>query len=138
MDELIQQLTAKLGIDASVAQSASNKAFSVIRERAGEDLFSSIASAIPNAEAAAEAGAAEPVAAGGGMLGKLAAAASGALGGSAGGAVEFGAALSSTGLDTSQFGAFAETILDFIKDKAGESVVGKLLDEVPMLKSLIG
>jgi hypothetical protein len=139
MDELIQQLTSKLGIDPSVAQNATGKAMALVKEHAGDDLFAKISSAVPGASQAAE-GASEASAGGedGGMLGKLAGMASSALGGSAGGGLELGAALNSAGLDTAQIGQFVRTIVDFVKEKAGEDVVNQLLDEFPMLKTLIG
>ena len=136
MDELISQLTSKLGIDASVAQTATNKAMSMVKEHAGEDLFNQIADAVPGAsEAAAEQP--EPTA-GGGMLGKLAGMASGALGGSAGSGLELGAALTSTGLKTDQVGGFMQTLVSFLKDKVGDEVMDQVLGKFPMLKQLIG
>ena len=139
MDELIQQLTSKLGIDPSVANAATEKAMALVKEHAGDDIFDKISSAIPGASEAAAQGAAAPAdaASGGGMLGKLAGMASEALGGSAGGALELGSALSSAGLDTEQMGGFASTIIEYLKEKVGDDVVEQLLAKVPMLKSLI-
>lgn len=136
MDELIAQLSQQLGIDASVARNATNKAMSMVKEHAGEDLFSQITNAIPEAEDAA---AAEPTpGAGGGMLGKLAGMAAGALGGNAGGGLEMASALTSTGLKTDQVGGFVKTLLDFLRQKAGDGVVDQVLGKFPMLKQLLG
>ena len=140
MDELIQQLTSKLGIDASVATAAAGKAMAMVKENAGDDLFGKISAAIPGAGDAAQQAAEAPAAAaaGGGMLGKLAGMASSALGGSAGSGLEMGAALSAAGLQTDQLGDFASTIVAFLKDKLGDDVMDQILSKVPMLKSLLG
>ena len=136
VDELISQLTDKLGLDPGVAQTATQKAMSMIKENAGDDLFSQISGAVPGAE---EAASAEPApTSGGGMLGKLAGMASGALGGNAGSGLEMASALTSSGLKTDQVGGFMQTLIGFIKDKAGDSVVDQLLGKFPMLKQLIG
>ena len=138
MDELIQQLTSKLGIDSSVAGAAADKAMALVKEQAGDDLFSKISSAIPGASESADQGADASSDGGGGMLGSLASAASGLMGGSAGNAVEFGSSLSAAGLDPSQLGSFATTVIDFLKEKVGSDVIDQVLDKVPMLKSLVG
>lgn len=141
MDELIQQLTNKLGIDASVATAATGKAMALVKEHAGDDLFEKISAAIPGASESAQQGAAEPVAAaensGGGMLGKLAGMASSALGSSAGGGLEIGAALGAAGLPTNQMGDFVTTLVAFLKDKLGDEVTEQILGKFPMLKSLL-
>ena len=142
MDELIQLLTSKLGIDASVASNAAGKALAMVKEQAGDDLFEKISAAIPGASDAAQQGAvaepAEAASGGGGMLGKLAGMASSALGGSAGSAVELSSSLSAAGLDTGQIGGFASTIVEYIKEKVGDEVMDQILSKVPMLKSLMG
>lgn len=140
MDELIAQLTQKLGIDESVAGAATGKAMAMVKEHAGDDLFGQLSSMIPGASEAATAGAEEapPSEGGGGMLGKLAGMASGALGGSAGGGLELGAALSSAGLESDQIGGFAKMVIDFIRDKAGDEILDQILAKFPMLKALIG
>lgn len=140
MDELIKQLTAKLGIDESVANAATGKAMALVKEHAGEDLFGKISSAIPGASDAAEQAAAAPAedAGGGGMLGGLMGMASSALGGSAGDALGLGADLSSAGLETDQVGGFATMVVEFIKEKVGGEVMEQILEKVPMLKSLMG
>lgn len=140
MDELIQQLTAKLGIDESVAKAATGKAMAMVKENVGEDLFGKIASAVPGAGDVAEAGASTPTPSegGGGMLGSLASMASSALGGSAGSGLELGAALGDAGLPTDQMGSFVKMVIDFLKDKVGDEVMEQVLAKFPMLKTLVG
>lgn len=139
MDELIQQLTSKLGIDASTANAATGKAMAMVKEHAGADLFEKISGAIPGAGDAASAGeAAGAESGGGGLLGSLTGMASGLLGDKAGDALGMAASLKSTGLQTDQLGGFASTLVEFIKDKVGDDVMQQILDKVPMLKGMIG
>ncbi len=140
MDELIAQLTGKLGLDASVANSATGKAMAMIKEHAGDDLFSKITDAVPGAGEAASKGAEEPSPSqgGGGMLGQLSGMASSALGGSAGGGLELGAALSASGIKSDQMGGFVSMVIGFLKEKAGDEVMDQILAKFPMLKTLVG
>ncbi|MGB7343813.1 MAG: DUF2780 domain-containing protein [Pirellulaceae bacterium] len=140
MDELIQQLTSKLGIDPSIANAATGKAMAMVKEHAGDDLFAKISGAIPGAgEAAANANVAPAAeAGGGGLLGSLTGMASGLLGGKAGDALGMASALNSTGLKTDQLGGFASTLVSFLKEKVGDDVVNQILAKVPMLKGLLG
>ena len=140
MDELIKQLTDKLGIDASVASNATNQAMAMVKQQAGDDLFSKITSAIPGASEAADAGSAAEASedqGGGGLLGSISSMASGMLGGSAGGAMGLASVLGSSGLGADKIGGFATTIIAFLKDKLGDETVDQILEKVPMLKSLV-
>ena len=139
MDELIQQLTSKLGIDASVAKDATEKAMAMVKQHAGDDIFNKISSAIPGASEAASQGAAPAAeASGGAMLGKLARMASSVLGGSAGGGLELASSLTSAGVGTDKLGSFVSMLVEFIKEKAGKEVVDQVLAKFPMLKTLVG
>lgn len=141
MDELIQQLVDRLGIDADTAQGATGKAMALIKENAGDDLFAKISAAIPGISEAAEAGQAgsEPATeGGGGLLGSISSMASSVLGGSAGDTVGLASMLSSSGLKGDQIGGFVTTIVEFLKDKLGDEMVDQLLAKVPMLKTLVG
>ncbi|QDS87789.1 hypothetical protein EC9_19710 [Rosistilla ulvae] len=138
MDELLQQLTDRLGIDPSTAQGVTGKAMAMIKENVDESTFKSLASSIPGLDSIITAGethdSGEPS---GGLLGKLAGMASGMLGGSAGNALEMGAALSEKGLPTDKLGEFVTMLIAFIKEKAGDDVLEQVFAKFPMLKSLI-
>jgi hypothetical protein len=139
MDELIKQLMDKLGIDAETANAATGKAMALVKEHAGDDLFSKIAGAIPEAgEAAAAAGDQPQQSAGGGLLGSIAEMASSVLGGSAGDAMGLAGALGSSGLKADQLAEFVSTLIEFLKDKLGDETVDQILAKVPMLKSMLG
>ncbi|TWT76229.1 hypothetical protein CA13_67210 [Planctomycetes bacterium CA13] len=138
MDELIQKLTAQLGIDAGIANKATGQAMAMIKDKVGGDLFSQISGAIPGAENAAAASAETASEPASGLMGALSGLASKTLGGSAGEAMELGSSLKSAGLKPEQMGGFASTLLEFLKDKLGDDVLDQILSKVPMLKSLIG
>ena len=137
MDELIQQLTAKLGIDPSIANDAVSKAMGMLKGQVGVDLFSKIASAIPGAQDAAEQGLAQPAEEPGGMLGQLASMASEAIGGGAGEGLELAGMLKSAGLEPDQLSGFVGTVIEFLKEKLGDDTLGEVLDKFPILKSLL-
>ncbi len=140
MDELIQQLVDKLGIDPGTANAATGKAMALVKEHSGEDLFSKISAAIPGAASAAE-GAADTTSGateGGGLLGSVASMASNLLGGSGGDAVGLASTLGASGLKADQIGGFVSTIVEFLKEKLGEETTDQILAKVPMLKSLLG
>jgi hypothetical protein len=141
VDELIEQLTKKLGIDPSVANAGVSKMMAMLKSHVGDDLFGKISGMIPGAGEAAEA---EPGIAsgegadGGGMLGKLAGMASAALGGKAGGGLEMASALANSGIDAEKLGPFVDTVIEFLKEKLGDDVVDEILNKFPMLKTLLG
>ncbi|TWU41607.1 hypothetical protein Q31b_30580 [Novipirellula aureliae] len=138
MDELIQKLTTQLGIPAGVANAAIGQAMAMLKEKVGDDLFSKVSGAIPGAENAASAAKDAATSSSGGMMGALSGAASKMFGGGAGEAMELGASLKSAGLNSDQMGGFAQTLIDFIKDKLGDEVLEQILAKVPMLKTLVG
>ncbi|EMI53190.1 DUF2780 domain-containing protein [Rhodopirellula sallentina] len=139
MDELVQLITGRLGVDSSIANAGLGKLMALLKDQVGGDLFSQIAGAVPGAEEAASQAADEPApAAGGGLLGKLSGMASAALGGNAGGGLEMASALASTGIDADKLGPFVSTVLEFLKEKLGDDVVEQIMSKLPMLKSVLG
>lgn len=139
MDELIEQLTSKLGIDSSVAKMGVGKTMSMLKDQAGDDLFGKIAGAIPGAAQAAQGEASSAAApAGGGLLGKLAGMASSAIGGGGGSGLELGAALAGAGISSDKLGPFLSMIVGFLKDKVGDEVMDQVMAKFPMLKTLLG
>lgn len=138
MDELLQQLTDRLGIDTSTAKSVTAKTMKMLEENVGGDLFSKISSAVPGLTDLI-AGDSDPAeeSAGGGLLGKLGGLASSVLGDRVGNGLELGTILSKAGIGSDKFGDFVETIVDFIREKAGADVLDQIFEKVPMLKSLL-
>ncbi len=136
MDELIQILTTKLGIDPKTASAAVAKIMAMVRQHGGAEIFDKIAAAVPGAADSAANGESKP-AGGGGMLGKLAGMASSAIGGKAGGGLELTAALAAAGISTEQIGPLVTTVIEFLRNKLGDETVDQLLGKFPMLKTLL-
>ena len=77
MDELIKQLTDRLGIDSATAEGITGKAMGLIKENVDDSTFSQLASSLPGVEALIgsaddEGNAGDGNGSGGGMLGSLA------------------------------------------------------------------
>ena len=140
MDELIKRITSQLGIDESVATGATQKAMAMVKEHAGDDLFSKISSAIPGAADAASAGsegAAGGADAGGGLLGKLADMASSTLSGSAGSSLDLAATLRNAGVDSNKVVDLMSMIIGYLKENVGDETMDQILAKFPMLKALL-
>lgn len=135
MDELIQQLIAKLGINPATANDATGKAMGMLKGQVGDDLFAKISSAIPGAQEAAEQGLAQPAVESGGVLGQLASMASEAIGGGAGEGLELAGMLKSAGLEPEQLSGFVGTVVEFLKEKLGDDTLGEVLEKFPIVKS---
>jgi hypothetical protein len=135
MDELIQQLTSRVGIDAATAQQGVARVMSLLKKEGGDDLFSKIAAAIPGANAAADT-TPDPIKAGGGagLLGAV----MGMFGGSAGKGMALAAALKAIGIGDDKLPDFVSTVVSFIKDKVGPETVQQVLVKFPMLKPFLG
>ena len=71
---------------------------------------------------------------GGGLLGGVMEAAGSVLGGSAGGGLEMAGIFEKLGLSTDQIGKLVSTVINFIKEHVGESVIDMIVEKVPMLK----
>ncbi|MEZ6089792.1 MAG: DUF2780 domain-containing protein [Pirellulaceae bacterium] len=140
MDELLHQLSDRLGIDLSTAQGVTGKAMSMIKQNVDASTYRQLSSSIPGLDSIirAEETQTSDTGGGGGLMGKLAGMASSMLGGSAGNALEMGAALTAKGLPTDKLGEFVQMLIAFIKDKAGDSVLEQVYAKYPMLKSLLG
>ena len=138
MEELLQQLVKNLGLDPQLAENATAKVMGMLKGQLGEELFSKITTAIPGASESAEQGLSRSAEEGaGGMLGQLASLASDALGGGAGQGIELAGLLKAAGLGTDQFAGFAQTILEFLREKLGEDTLSEILEKFPVLKTLL-
>ncbi|TWU24847.1 hypothetical protein Pla52o_11380 [Novipirellula galeiformis] len=138
MDELIKQLTDRLGIDSATAKGVTGKAMGMIKENIDDSTFSKLASSLPGLESLIQSeNDGESADAGGGMLGSLAGMASKMLGGSTGNSLELGTALAAKGLPLEKLGEFVTMLVQFIKEHAGEQVLDQVLARFPMLKGVL-
>lgn len=154
MDELLQQAASRFGIDAGQARGLAGAVFKTVRKEAADEDVAALDEAVPEAaQLAEEADDDEAPAAGGGGLGGalggalggfggggLGGALGGALGavGGGGGAAGLIARFAKAGLGAGQATNFVQMIIDFVKQKAGGALVGRLVSQVPALKGLIG
>jgi hypothetical protein len=135
MDELIKQLTARIGIDSATANQAVAAVMSLLKKEGGAELFGKIAAAIPGANAAADS-TPDPTTMGGGagLFGSV----MGMLGGSTGKGLALAGALKALGIEEDKLPEFASTVVNFIKERVGPDVVQQVLEKFPMLKQLVG
>ncbi len=137
MDEFIQSAVSQLGIDESTAKNATGTALGFIKNGLG-DQFSGIAEKLPGAEQLISAAPQAEASGGGGLMGSLKGAASSMLGGGAAEGMELMGALRNSGLSAEQGGSFITMLIDFIKSKVGDGIMGQITDKIPMLKTLVG
>jgi hypothetical protein len=147
MDEILRQLSARLGIPLDLAESGAGALLSFIRENASQIDFQELLKSVP--EAAAWMGRA-PAAAGtadntsgnasantadiGGLLGQ----AMGILGGFGGSAAGILTTLSRLGLRPATALRFVPELLGLLQGKAGGDLIGRLAGSVPFLKDFLG
>ena len=142
MQDLINSIAAKAGIDPALAEKAVGMILGYL-QRAGEDgPVAEMIKQIPGGvEAVAQfsgAETAEPQGGGGGLLGSLMGAASSIMGGgSSGGIMAMGQQLMSEGLDTDQIQTIATETLDYARQHAGDETVDKVVGSVPGLSTFL-
>ncbi|MHC5011903.1 MAG: DUF2780 domain-containing protein [Planctomycetota bacterium] len=139
MQEFIKMAVDGLGVSESTATSATGGVLGFLKEEAGSELFGELASKIPGAADLANqvSGAAEGGSSGGGLGGMLGKAAS-MVGGGTTSAMGLVGVLTKSGLDFSKAGSFVSMFMDFVKQKAGADLVGKLLAKVPEIAKVAG
>lgn len=138
MQDLIESLATKLGIEKSIAEKATGVALAFLKDKLDDTMFGQLLEKLPGASNLLGEAEESSSGGGGGLMGSLLGAASSAVGGEAGGALALAGKLKDTGLDASKFGDFGSTVTDYIKDKAGDDLFGKVLAGVPELAKLAG
>lgn len=135
MEEFLQLAQSKLGLSASESESSTSAVVSLIKDKMPAGDFGDLVNKIPGLGAMGEA---ESTAGGGGLLGGLASKASSFLGGGSDSSLGLVQKLATSGLSFDNAGSFVGLFTEFIKDKAGEGMLGKVLSSVPELKRLLG
>lgn len=138
MQDLVQLLASKLGIDKSIAEKATGVALTFLKDKLDDTMFGELLAKLPGAASLIGQSGEGSSGGGGGLMGSLLGAASSAIGGQAGDTLELAGKLKETGLDANQFGDFGAMVTDYIKDKAGDDLFGKVLENVPELAKLTG
>ncbi len=129
MQDLINSITSKLGIDADSAKSAVGSLLSMIKKEGDSGPVGELFDKLPGADEMAEQGSNK----GGGLLGGI----TGALGNLGGGAASGLAGLASSGLGADKLKEVATMLVDYAKKIVGEDLVSKVVGSVPALKSIL-
>lgn len=133
MQDLINSLTEKLGVDAGTAKSSLGSLLSIIKGEGDSGPVQEMFDKMPGANelAAANSGGGGG---GGGLLGTIKGALGG-LGGGGGGAGGIAGLVSSLGPD--KLKDLVTTFIGYAKKMAGEETVNKVINSVPGLKSIL-
>lgn len=147
MDEILRQLSARLGIPLDQAESGAGALLSFLRENASQIDFQELLKSVPEAAAWMGMAPAAPGTAGhaggntagttadaGGLLGQ----AMGILGSFGGSAAGILSALSRSGLSPETAMRFVPELLGLLQGRAGGELIGRLAGSVPFLKDLLG
>lgn len=141
IDQLIQQVTSKLGISDDMATKGVGMLMGFFKSKGDSGAVSEIFSKIPGAADLAsqfegELGG-EAKSGGGGLLGGLMSKLGGKMGGQMGGAMEAMDAFKKTGLSMDQAKDMLPVAKDFLEENVGQDAVGKVFDSIPALKGLL-
>lgn len=129
---IVEQLTAKLGIDDSTAKGGLGAIGDFAKGQLPDDSFEKLKSSIPGLESMMgnEGGGKEASGGIGGLMGGIASGLTDKLG-SIGGAAELMAKLKSLGLDETQIMGFVEQVLSFLEDKGMGDIASKVKSMLP-------
>ncbi len=119
--ELLNMLTSQLGINEEQAGGGAGMILNLAKEKLGGD-FSQITDAIPDINGLLE----KAPSSGGGMMGALGGLASSFGAGDLGNLASLASGFSKLDLDAGMITKFIPIILEFVKGKAGENVMGLL------------
>jgi len=136
LQSFINQAAGTIGVSATDAGTATSGILGLIQDKANTADASQLLKALPGA--ADFLGKAEANSSAGGMMGSLMGAAGGLLGGKAGSALSVLGIFQKANMNTDQAGGFAGMFMDYVTKNAGNDLVGRILDQIPDLKKLIG
>ena len=123
MDELIERLTAKTGVDASVAEKAIGIILDFLAKEGPAETVHQLVAQMPGAEALLQSAQADSAAAG----------VTGGMGGLMGAANRLMAA----GLSMGQVQSVTQELVAYAREKAGEDTVGEIVGAVPGLSQFV-
>lgn len=141
IDQLVEQVCSKLGLPADKAEQAVGVVMGFFKKEGDPavvtDMFAKIPGAADLAGKYESLAGGQAAAGGGGLLGGLMSKITGSLGGGAGDALEAVQAFKQTGLSMDQAQELLPVAKNFLEENAGSDLVGKALESVPALKSLL-
>jgi len=128
LQQVIDTIAAKAGIDAAAAERAAGTILSVVQQEVDPSVSAQLFQKLPGAAELAAANAVNPAA--GGFLSSLA---SSVLGTKAGVLAAGFTQLESSGLTVAQIESAAASILSYLKANAGADLAGKVAEALPGL-----
>jgi hypothetical protein len=138
MDDILRELSSRLGIPLDQAQSGAGAVLDFIRENASQMDFQQLLSSVPEAAAwlghTPGAAASGGTAGGGGLLGQVA----GLIGGLGGSAAGILTALTRSGLSPDAAARFIPELLGLLQGKAGGDLIGRLAGSLPFIGEFLG
>ena len=130
MDELVNLISEKVGIDTALTRRAIGIVLAFLQREGPETEVNALVAALPGADQAiAEAGASSQ---GGGLMGAL-----GSLMGGSGGIMALGSELTAAGLSMGQMQTLGQELFAYGREKAGEDVMGAIVGEIPGLSQFV-
>jgi hypothetical protein len=120
MDELVERLVAKVGIDRPTAEKAIGIILEFLRKEGPPDKVQALIDGLPGAEPLIESAAAS----GGGMF-------------AMGGVMGVGTKLMGAGLSMSQVQAVTKEIIGYTREKVGEDALGEIVGAIPGLSQFV-
>ncbi len=121
--DLVKMLTSQLGINEDQAAGGAGLLFKMAKEKLGDGDFSKIADAVPDVSNLMGKA---PEESGGGLMGAIGGIASAFGADKLGDLASLASGFSKLNLDENMIGNFIPIILNFVKDKAGDEVMGLL------------
>lgn len=142
MDDILRELSSRLGIPLDQAQSGAGAVFGFIRENASQVDFQQLLKSVPEAAAwlgnlpgkAPGAPASDGTVDGGGLFGQVA----GLIGGLGGSAAGLLTALTRSGLSPDMAARFVPELFGLLQGKAGGDLIGRLAGSLPFIGELLG
>ena len=121
MDELVDRIVAKTGVDRTVAEKAVAIILDFLAKEGPEVPVRALLDQFPGADAAIAAARSE----GSGMFGAM------------GGIMAVGSRLMAVGLDMAQIQSITRELIAFAREKAGDEALGGIVDAIPGLSQFI-
>lgn len=125
MDELIDLIATRIGIDRQTAEKATGIVLGLVKQSGDADKVQQMFAALPGANELAEKYGGKP---GGGLFGALT---------SLAGPMAAMAKLKAAGLDSTQSKDLGETLLGYAKEKCGEPLVRDVAQSIPGLSAFV-
>jgi len=130
MEDFIKMASRRLGLGESETRSATGGVVDLLKGQMGSGMFSQIKDKIPGFDSvSSETDSADE--GGGGMFGGLVGKAASMLGGDTGKAARIMDILQKSGLNAEKGGSFLTMFADFVKDKVGDELWGKIAGFIP-------